>query len=263
MLTGMDKIIKADYIYIDTSSTMLESFSKFLSNYENTFKNNGKKIIISEQVIYELLNHFNNPQKEEKALSAIEAIKEYEGIIELKNNNLVEEKIGKIYADSEFIALFAKNKNANQVFIVNDTNLAKDTLKFREMNTLKYNIFVYKLNSNGYMERYNNIKDEKESENEYLKKENDSLIIEKNDKQNKINILEENLAYEKEKNEKLKQIEARMNSELEVFQSEKQKKEQRKEVINLIIKEAGKELLNRSPEIISVFGNILNSIGKR
>ncbi len=204
----IDDIISSDYIYIDTSSFLQDTFPLFLERYRDYFIENNKKIIAETFVCYEIARLITEEMKDVLVNNSFEAMNKYPGVIELRNQDLQndDELIMSVYADRAFIALLAGNFTAKQSIITNDVNLAKNINSLSMMEELDYNISIYKIDKNNGLLHNFDIYDIDDNEKQLLEDEIVELKKIRKYYYNRISNMEAEIAFLKEENDRYKKI---------------------------------------------------------
>jgi len=145
-----------DLIYIDTASLMNPiNLHHFLANYEEDFTSSQKMIIVSEAVCQELLRHINsnNEDKADKAIQALNLIRENNNIFSLEQSNFSPEEIQHAFADQELLVrLSMERRFKRQLLITNDRSLSKDAYDLNMFQSCKgKKISICYVNYYGYL----------------------------------------------------------------------------------------------------------------
>jgi rRNA-processing protein FCF1 len=156
-----------DLIYIDTASLMnSNNLRHFLTNYKKDFYESRKMIIVSEAVCQELLRHINsaNGDKANKAMHALNIIREYNNIFILEQSDFSPEEIQHAFADQELLVRLTKERRSKrQLLITNDRSLSKDAYDLNMLQSCRgKEISVCYVNYYGFL-KSSDIYAEKES----------------------------------------------------------------------------------------------------
>ncbi len=145
-------------IYIDTASLMdVEELNRFIRNSEDIFLKERRRIVVPKAVCLELVRHLGsgNPEKQEKAMRALETIREHQDIFNVQNKDLSEDEIDHAFADAEILAELTRNKKiCGQLLITNDKDLSTDAYSLNNQGSCQgYRIMVFFINKFGELRK--------------------------------------------------------------------------------------------------------------
>ena len=145
-------------IYIDTASLMdVSELSQFIQNSEDILLNKGRRIIVPQAVCLELVRHLGstNQEKQDKAMQALELLKEHQGIFEVHNSGLNDEDVYRAFADAEILAELTRNKkDCGQLLITNDRALSQDAFDLNNQGSCRgHRIMVCFINKLGELRK--------------------------------------------------------------------------------------------------------------